>query len=363
MAEVTTAMVKQLRDMTGAGVLACKNALVENNGDIDAAVEALRKKGEATAVKKAGRIAAEGIVMLEVQDDNKAAIVEVNSETDFVAKNEKFQTFVKDVLDQVLSTEVINNEELFADKWHVDESKTVRDAVVSMVATIGENINIRRFARIESDGVVVGYVHGGGRIGVLVEAAAENNDAVKEALKNIAMQVAAMNPQYISDREMSEEEVVKLREITVDSALNTPETLPKPILTSLLETAVNEKLLSPEDIEIYGEQKNNLNYIFNFFSGEAKTIVGELAMRKKDEIVGNKIFNGLVDGRFNKQLKDICLLDQVYVRAEDGKQTVAKYLESVDKNLTVTRIVRFEVGEGIEKKKENFAEEVAKQMA
>lgn len=363
MAEVTTAMVKQLRDMTGAGVLACKNALVENNGDIDAAVEALRKKGEATAVKKAGRIAAEGIVMLEVQDDKKAAIVEVNSETDFVAKNEKFQTFVKDVLDQVLSTEVINNEELFADKWHVDESKTVRDAVVSMVATIGENINIRRFARIESDGVVVGYVHGGGRIGVLVEAAAENNDAVKEALKNIAMQVAAMNPQYISDREMSEEEVVKLREITVDSALNTPETLPKPILTSLLETAVNEKLLSPEDIEIYGEQKNNLNYIFNFFSGEAKTIVGELAMRKKDEIVGNKIFNGLVDGRFNKQLKDICLLDQVYVRAEDGKQTVAKYLESVDKNLTVTRIVRFEVGEGIEKKKENFAEEVAKQMA
>ncbi|MBQ9814666.1 MAG: elongation factor Ts [Lachnospiraceae bacterium] len=363
MAEVTTAMVKQLRDMTGAGVLACKNALVENNGDIDAAVEALRKKGEATAVKKAGRIAAEGIVMLEVQDDKKAAIVEVNSETDFVAKNEKFQTFVKDVLDQVLSTEVINNEELFADKWHVDESKTVRDAVVSMVATIGENINIRRFARIESDGVVVGYVHGGGRIGVLVEAAAENNDNVKEALKNIAMQVAAMNPQYISDREMSEEEVVKLREITVDSALNTPETLPKPILTSLLETAVNEKLLSPEDIEIYGEQKNNLNYIFNFFSGEAKTIVGELAMRKKDEIVGNKIFNGLVDGRFNKQLKDICLLDQVYVRAEDGKQTVAKYLESVDKNLTVTRIVRFEVGEGIEKKKENFAEEVAKQMA
>ena len=359
MAEVTTAMVKQLRELTGAGVLACKNALVENDGDIDAAVETLRKKGEATAVKKANRIAAEGIVMLEVQDDKKAAIVEVNSETDFVAKNEKFQTFVKGVLTHVLDSDAKTTEELLAEKWDAD--KTVNEELISLIATIGEKMTVRRFEKVVTDGTVVGYIHGGGRIGVLVEANVQANDDVKAALKNVAMQVAAMSPQYISRADMSADEVAKLREITVDSALNTPESLPKPILTKLLEQAAAEKF-SAEDVATYGEQKNNLNYIFNFLSSEAKTQVAELAMAAKDTIASDKIFTGLVEGRVSKQLKEICLLDQVYVRAEDGKQTVEQYLKTVDAGLAIKKIVRFEVGEGIQKREENFAEEVAKQM-
>jgi len=362
MAEVTTAMVKELRELTGAGILACKNALVENDGDMDAAVEALRKKGEATAVKKAGRIAAEGLVKVAVKD-NKAVIVEVNSETDFVAKNEKFQNFVADVANQLFASNANTVEALNEEKWLADPTKTVREAVVAMIASIGENITLRRFATIESSDLLVSYTHGGGRIGVLVDAKAENKEAAAEALKNIAMQVAAMNPQYISRNDMTADELAKLKEITVDSALNTPDTLPKPILMKLIDTALTAPLWSPEDIAIYEEQKNNMNYLFNFLSKEAKAALAEEAMKNKETIAADKIFAGLVDGRVAKQLKDICLLDQVYVKAEDGKQTVAKYLESVDKALTIKKIIRFETGEGIEKKQENFAEEVAKQMA
>ena len=357
---VTAAMVKQLRELTGAGVLNCKKALVECNGDMDAAVEVLRKKGEATAVKKASRIAAEGIVKVAVKD-NTAVIVEVNSETDFVAKNEKFQNFVGDVVEQLYTSDATTVEELNEEKWNADPSKTVREAVVNMIATIGENITLRRFATIKSDNVLVSYTHGAGRIGVLVEAQAENKEAAEEALKNIAMQIAAMNPQYISREDMSAEEVAKLKEITIDSSLNTPESLPKPILTGLL-TKANESVWSDADKAVYEEQKNNLQYIFNFLSKEAKAQVAELAMQDKAAICENKIFSGAVEGRVSKQLKEICLLDQTYVKAEDGKQTVAKYLESVDKSLKITKMVRFEVGEGIEKKQENFAEEVAKQM-
>jgi len=362
MAAVTTAMVKELRDMTGAGIMACKNALVENDGDMEKAVESLRKRGEAQAVKKAGRIAAEGLVSLVVKEDKNAAIVEVNSETDFVAKTDKFQDFVKAVVEQVYASDAVDVDELKNDKLLNDPTRTVGEELVNQIATIGENLSIRRFARIKSDGLVVGYVHGGGRIGVLVEAAAQNNDANKEALKNVAMQVAAMNPQYISRDNMSEKELADLKEVVIDSSLNTPETLAKPILVRMIDKVLSESLWSEQDAAIYEEQKNNLNYLFNFLSKEAKAVVAEQAMKNKDSIVADKIFSGLVEGRFTKQLKDICLLDQIYVKAEDGKQTVGKYLESVDKNIKITNIVRFEVGEGIEKKQENFAEEVAKQM-
>lgn len=363
MAAVTTAMVKELRDLTGAGIMACKNALVENDGDMDKAIDSLRKRGEAQAVKKAGRIAAEGLVALVVKEDKNAAIAEINSETDFVAKTDKFQDFVKAVVEQVYVSDAVDVDALKKDQWLQDPSKTVGDELVNHIATIGENLTIRRFARIKSDGLVVGYVHGGGRIGVLVEADAQNNDASKEALKNVAMQVAAMNPQYISRDDMSEQELADLKEVIVDSSLNTPETLAKPILIRMIEQVMGESLWSAEDVAIYQEQKNNLNYLFNFLSKDAKAVVAAQAIKNKASIAADKIFSGLVEGRFAKQLKDICLLDQVYVKAEDGKQTVGKYLASVDKDIRITKIVRFEVGEGIEKKEENFAEEVAKQMS
>lgn len=359
MANVTAAMVKQLRELTGAGVLNCKNALVETDGDMDAAVEILRKKGEAQAVKKASRIAAEGIVKVVVKE-NTAVMLEVNSETDFVAKNEKFQNFVSDVVESIFSSAAADVDALMNEKFAGDPSKTVSEALVSIIASIGEKITIRRFIKITTDGIVVPYIHGGGRIGVLVEANAV--DGAEEAMKNIAMQVAAMNPQYISRADMSEDEVAKLREITVDSALNTPESLPTPILKNLLTQAFEGKKFAEADAAAYEEQQNNLKYIFNFLSSEAKTLVAGLAMDIKEEIAGNKIFSGLVEGRVSKQLKDICLLDQTYVKAEDGKQTVEKYLESVNKDLKIKQFVRFEVGEGIEKRQENFAEEVAKQM-
>ena len=219
--------------MTGAGVMACKKALVETDGDFEKATEVLRKKGEATAVKKAGRIAAEGTV-LAVVEGNKAAIVEVNSETDFVAKNDKFRTFVADIADQIIASDATTVEALSEEKFVKDESKTVKEALVSQIAVIGENLSIRRFEKITTDGAVVPYIHAGGKIGVLVEADTTNNsDEVKEALKNIAMQIAALNPKYTSRDEISADELNKMREITVDSSINDTFTLPVPILKSL----------------------------------------------------------------------------------------------------------------------------------
>jgi elongation factor Ts len=200
--EITASMVKQLREMTGAGVMACKNALVETEGDFDAAVEVLRKKGEATAVKKAGRIAAEGTVLAYV-DGNKAAIVEVNSETDFVAKNDTFRTFVADIAEQIIASDATTVEALSEEKFIKDESKTVKEELVSKIAVIGENLTIRRFDKIVTDGVVVPYIHAGGKIGVLVEAKANDTDEVKEALKNIAMQIAALSPVCATKDEVS----------------------------------------------------------------------------------------------------------------------------------------------------------------
>ena len=364
--EITASMVKQLREMTGAGVMACKNALVETEGDFDAAVEVLRKKGEATAVKKAGRIAAEGTVLAYV-DGNKAAIVEVNSETDFVAKNDTFRTFVADIAEQIIASNATTVEALSEEKFIKDESKTVKEELVSKIAVIGENLTIRRFDKIDTDGVVVPYIHAGGKIGVLVEAATANTgDDVKEALKNIAMQIAALSPKYAVKEEISAEELDKMREITIESALNDTFTLPAPILKGLLEKAVSSNVWSAEDVAVYEEKKND-KYLVNFLSKEAKAALAEIAVADKAEIVENKIFLGLVDGRMKKQLKDICLLEQTYVKAEDGKQTVAQYIAEVAKatgsELSLKKFVRFETGEGIEKKEENFAEEVAKQMA
>ena len=358
---VTAQMVKELREMTGAGMMDCKKALVEVDGNLEAAVDYLKEKGLAKAAKKAGRVAAEGLVKIAFSDDHKtAAIVEVNSETDFVSKNEEFVAFVDDLAKLAL-TAASNDIEAF--KAMSFEGATVADALTAKIAKIGENMS-RRIEKASGD-VVTSYVHGGGRIGVIVVGNGEDNAAVREALTNIAMQVAAMNPQYVSRDEISADELAKIKEITLESALNDPFTLPKPILNELLDKAV-AGVWGAEDVAVLEEKRNdksfNFNYLPNFLSQEAKAQLAQLAVADKAAISANKIFLGLVDGRVSKQLKDICLLDQTYVRAEDGKQTVAKYLESVDKNLSLAKVVRFEVGEGIEKKEEDFAAEVAAQL-
>lgn len=357
---ITAGMVKELREMTGAGMMDCKKALTETNGDMDAAVEVLRKSGAAKMEKKQSRIAAEGIARVAV-NGNVAVVAEVNSETDFVAKNETFQEFVQTVADTALASGLnggANGEDIDA----LLATNGLSELLVEKTATIGEKLSVRRFAKVTGD-VVTSYIHGGGRIGVIIAANGATDDATKEAITNIAMQVAAMNPQYISRNDISDEELAKLREITVDSALNDATTLPKPILNKLIDKAINEKLWSDDDINNFNEHKNNMNYVWNFLSDAAKAKLGELAMADKESIVAEKMFNGLVEGRVSKQLKEICLLDQTYVKAEDGKQSVAKYLESVSKDLTITEMVRFEVGEGMEKKQEDFAAEVAAQMA
>lgn len=357
---ITAGMVKELREMTGAGMMDCKKALTETNGDMDAAVEVLRKSGAAKMEKKQSRIAAEGIARVAV-NGNVAVVAEVNSETDFVAKNETFQEFVQTVADTALASGLnggANGEDIDA----LLATNGLSELLVEKTATIGEKLSVRRFAKVTGD-VVTSYIHGGGRIGVIIAANGATDDAAKEAITNIAMQVAAMNPQYISRNDISDEELAKLREITVDSALNDATTLPKPILNKLIDKAIKEKLWSDDDINNFNEHKNNMNYVWNFLSDAAKAKLGELAMADKESIVAEKMFNGLVEGRVSKQLKEICLLDQTYVKAEDGKQSVAKYLESVSKDLTITEMVRFEVGEGMEKKQEDFAAEVAAQMA
>ncbi len=301
---ITASLVKELREMTGAGMMDCKKALTETNGDIDAAIEYLRKNGQAKAEKKAGRIAAEGIVRTIVKDDKVAAIVEVNSETDFVAKNADFQAFVEAVAAQAVESEATDIDAFMAEAWKEDNSKTVKEALVEKIAVIGENLNIRRFEKVQTDGCVVSYIHGGGRIGVLIVADTDVvNDEIKTCLKNVAMQVAAMYPKYVSRAEVSQEYMDHEKEI-------------------LLAQAKKE---NPE---------------------------------KPDNIIEKMII-----GRLNKELKEICLLDQVYV--QDSDLTVAKYVDKVAKennaNVTVKKFIRFETGEGLEKKVDDFAAEVAAQ--
>mgnify|MGYP005775857897 CR=1 FL=1 len=309
MATVTAGMVKELREMTGAGMMDCKKALAATDGDMDKAVEFLREKGLAGAAKKAGRIAAEGIVMTKLSaDEKKAVVVEVNAETDFVAKNEKFQSYVSDVADQALVTTAADIDAFLAEKWTKDPSLTVAEALSAQISIIGENMKIRRFQQVEeANGFVASYIHAGGKIGVLVVVETDViNDAVKEMAKNVAMQAAALKPLYTSESEVDAAYIEKEKEI-------------------LTVAAKNEK---PD--------------------------------------ANDKIISGMVKGRLNKEMKEICLLDQVYVKAEDGKQSVGKYVEEVAKannaKVTIKGFVRMETGEGIEKKQEDFAAEVAAQM-
>ncbi|MCQ2522241.1 MAG: translation elongation factor Ts [Lachnospiraceae bacterium] len=356
---ITAAMVKELRETSGAGMMECKKALTETDGDMEAAIEVLKKSGAMKAVKKASRIAAEGVARAAICG-NTAAVVEVNSETDFVAKNEKFTTFVEAVANQALNTAAADMDAFLAEAWAADTSKTVNDVLTEQIAVIGEKLSIRRFEKVSGE-VVTSYIHGGGKIGVLVAGEGASDDAAKEALTNVAMQIAAMSPQYVSQNDISADELAKMKEITIDSALNDPASLPKPILMALFAKVEADKLFSDADAAILAEKKND-KYLFNFLSDEAKAKLAELAMADKAKYVEDKIFVGLVDGRIKKQVKEISLLEQTYVKAEDGKQTVAQYLATVNKALVITKMVRFEVGEGMEKKNENFAEEVAKQM-
>ena len=308
---ITAAMVKDLREQTGAGMMDCKKALTETNGDMEAAVDFLREKGLATAQKKAGRIAAEGIVMLKVTDCGKKAVaVEVNAETDFVAKNDTFQAYVAQVAEQALDTTAADIDAFLAETWKFDETKTVNEALAAKIAVIGENMKIRRFQQVEEEnGFVASYTHMGGKIGVLVDVETDVvNDAVKEMAKNVAMQVAALRPQYTDRSEVSAEYIAHEEEILLAQIKNDPKESQKP----------------------------------------------------------EKVIQGMIKGRINKELKEICLMDQVYVKAEDGKQSVSAYVAEVAKannaKIAIKGFVRFETGEGLEKKNEDFAAEVAKQI-
>ena len=303
---ITASQVKELREISGAGMSACKDALVEANGDIKRASEILREKGLATAAKKAGRIAAEGLVFTALSaDSTKGAIVEVNSETDFVAKNDSFIEFVQNMAKQALSSTATTVDALLAEQWVADQSQTAGEVLTHKIATIGENLGLRRFERFEAaaGNTLIEYIHGGGRVGVMVEInAAEVNEAVLEAGRNICMQIAAMSPQFVSSAEMPAEYIESEKAILLRTALAENADLEKPLPESVIEKKVT--------------------------------------------------------GRLNKQLKEVCLLESEYVR--DDSMTVAQYLGTV--NTSILRFVRFEKGEGIEKKEENFADEVAKAM-
>ncbi len=299
---VDASTVKELRERTGAGMMDCKKALVETDGDIDKAIELLREKGLSAAAKKAGRIASEGLIGTYVNEKNNfAAIVEVNCETDFVAKNQEFIDFINSMAKIVVDKDINSVEELYETDY---KGMKVKELLSTLIAKIGENMTIRRFEKfIVNDGVVVSYIHAGGRIGTLVELhCSKNNDALLELGKDIAMQVAALNPLYVSDAEVSAEYIEKEREI-------------------LKQQAINEG---------------------------------------KDAAVVEK----MIEGRLKKQLKETCLLDQVFVK--DGERSISKLLKDksseIGADVSISRFIRYEKGEGIQKKEDNFVEEVMRQM-
>ncbi len=308
---VTAAMIKELREMTGVGMSTCKEALVEADGNIDKAVEILREKGLAAAAKKAGRIAAEGLSYAYITEDNKiGVVVEVNSETDFVAKNAEFQKYVDTVAKQVANSNSKNMDELFEEKWIDDENVTVKEALNQKIAVIGENLNIRRFEKFvnDDDNFMVSYMHAGGKVAVLLQFQTDvKSDALNEAGKNIAMQIAAMNPEFVNKDSVPQDYIQKETEILTQQAKNDPANAKKP----------------------------------------------------------DNVIEKMIAGRLNKELKEKCLVEQEYVKAEN-KETVKQYIDSVAKEIggkvTIKDFVRFETGEGIEKKEENFAEEVNKAM-
>ncbi len=298
---ITAQMVKELRETTGAGMMDCKKALQEAEGNMERAIDLLREKGLSKAAKKSDRIAAEGLVAIEMNADNTVgAIVEINSETDFVAKNEDFKTFVKDVAEMALATEKEDVAGLLAESH---KEGALSEVLNNRIATIGEKLDIRRFEKVSTNGQVAGYIHGGGKIGVLVELETEARDADVLAMgKDIAMQVAAMNPKYVSKDDVDQDYIAHETEILTQQALN---------------------------------------------EGKPANIVEKM-----------------IKGRLEKQLKEVCLVEQTFVKNPDLtiKQLVADVAKKVGSEIKVARVVRFEVGEGIEKKEENFAEEVAKQL-
>ncbi|HBF9191545.1 TPA: elongation factor Ts [Clostridioides difficile] len=302
MANITAQMVKELRESTGAGMMDCKKALQEVEGNMEKAVDLLREKGLSKAAKKAGRVAAEGLVAIEMNDDNTvASMVEVNSETDFVAKNEDFKVFVKDAACMALATDKEDIASLLGETHK--EGITLQEVLNNRVAKIGEKLDFRRFAKVVTNGQVAGYIHGGGKIGVLVEMETEARDAkVLELGKDVAMQVAAMNPKYVSRDEVDAEYIAHETEVLTQQALN---------------------------------------------EGKPANIVEKM-----------------VKGRLEKELKEVCLLEQTFVKNPDitVKQLVADVAKAVGSDIKVVKVVRFEVGEGIQKREENFAEEVAKQL-
>ena len=289
---VTAALVKELREKTGAGMMDCKKVLTETDGDLEKAAELLREKGITKAAKKSGRVAAEGMVEAYISEDEKVGtIVEVNSETDFVAKNEEFRTFVMDVAKQIVKNNPESVEALLAEPAMFEEGKTVNEALIGKIATIGENISIRRFARFETtDGLIEKYIHGDGKIAVLVNM----TSGTKELAKDVCMQIAAARPEFIDRDQVPAERVEKEKEILKIQTMN-----------------------------------------------EGKT-----------EAIAEKI----VLGRINKFYQEICLVDQEFVK--DPSKKVSDIL----KDSKVLEFARFETGEGIEKKEENFAEEVMKQL-
>ena len=288
MAQITAAIVKELRERTGAGMMDCKKALVATEGDMEKAIDFLREKGLSQAAKKAGRVAAEGAVVAFVSEDGKTgAIVEVNCETDFVGKNENFQALAKSIAAKIVAENPADVEALLASEM---DGKTVKDVVTEAIAKIGENISVRRFVRYKSaEGTVYSYIHGGGKIGVLVDM--KGGDA--ELGKDVAMQVAAANPQYLNRNEVPATELEHEKEILTEQARN---------------------------------------------EGKPENIIAKMVL-----------------GRINKYYKEVCLVDQEFIR--DGDLTISKLLKS--KNADVARFARFQLGEGIEKKQENFADEVA----
>ena len=300
---ISAKMVKELREMTGAGMMDCKKALTETEGDMDKAVDFLREKGLAAAAKKSGRIAAEGIVSEAIAEDGKAgALAEINCETDFVAKNDDFKAFAAAVAKQALTGDAADLDAFLAEDWQAEPGKTVKDALTAQVAVIGENINIRRFEKISAaDGCVACYIHGGGKIGVMVHGKTDVvNDEIKTCLRNVAMQVAAMDPKYVCRDEVPADYLEHEKEI-------------------LMAQAKEENPNKPENI-----------------------------------------IEKMITGRLNKEMKEICLLDQAYV--QDSDMNVAKYVESVGKangaDLSIVKFVRFKTGEGLEKKQDDFAAEV-----
>lgn len=303
---ITAAMVKELRERTGSGMMDCKKALNETNGDMEKAIEVLREKGLAAATKKAGRIAAEGVVVTYISEDMKTgAVVEVNCETDFVAANEDFKALANNVAKMVVASDATTVEELLAAKYVGDESVTLQEALTALIAKLGENMSVRRFEKfVAESGIVQSYIHGGGKIGVLVQLSCEKQDDVlKTVAKDVAMQVAAANPLFLNKDQVDNESLEKEKEIYRVQALN---------------------------------------------EGKPENIVEKMVM-----------------GRISKYYKEVCLVDQVWVK--NGDYTIGKYVAEEGKKIgaavEVVRFARFERGEGIEKKEENFAEEVQRQVA